>query len=113
MAVHFGLFAELERQLRDALNAPEEFVPQMTKTQRRKIAKLGHRFQKAKPIARPDRTTVRLSCTVAIGTKAEVHEFSYYTPFAEEALKRAFTDLELLVGDKYKWITVLDNEKHT
>ena len=111
MAVHFGMFAELERQLRDALNAPDEAVPELTKTQRRKLAKQGRAFQKAKPIARPDKTTIRLNCLPLSGP-AEIHEFSYYTPFQQIAMEKALRELSKN-GKVYQWITVLENEKHT
>lgn len=110
MTVQFGLFAELERQLREALNAPVVEVPTMTKTQRRKLAKLGHRFQKARPVARPDKTTIRLNCLPMSGP-AEIHEFSYYTPFQKLAMQRALLELSAN-GKTYLWITVLENEKH-
>lgn len=88
----FSSFAEIEQQLIIMLNRPAEAVLSMTKTERRRLAKLAHRRCHASPIAVPDRTHIRLSCRPYSGPVV-IKEFFYYTPFVERAYQRALQEI--------------------
>lgn len=64
---HFSMFAEIERQLHEALNAPLDHGPTMTKTERKRIQKAS----RTKPrLFRPDpppRIVIELSCRSSRG----------------------------------------------
>lgn len=109
MTCKFELFADTERRLREMFAQPIEEVLGLTKTERKKAAKAARRRPKALPIAVPDRTIVRLSCLPFSGPVV-VKEFKYYTPFVEEALERAKLEIQLS-GERYRWISVLENDK--
>ena len=88
----FASFAEIEQQLIYMLNAPREEVLNLTKTERRKMAKALHRKRQALPVAAPDKTYIRLSCRPYRGPIV-IKEFSYYTPFIETAHTRALAEI--------------------
>lgn len=109
MGCNFELFAEMERKLRDAFSQPVEDVLGLTKTERKKAAKMARRKPKALPIAIPDRTVIRLSCLPWSGPVV-VLEFKYYTPFADVALQNALEEIRLS-GQRYKDIAILEKDK--
>lgn len=88
----FASFAEIEQQLIFMLNAPREEVLNLTKTERRKMAKALHRKRHALPVAAPDKTYIRLSCRPSSGPIV-IKEFSYYTPFTDIAYQRALSEV--------------------
>lgn len=88
----FAEFADIEQRLAAMLNAPREEVLNLTKTERKKMAKALHKKRHALPVAVPDRTYIRLSCRPFSGP-VEVKEFSYYTPFVEHAYERALKEI--------------------
>lgn len=109
MGCKFELFAEMERKLRDAFSEPAEDVLGLTKTERKKAAKLARRKPKDLPVAVPDRTVIRLSCLPWSGPVV-VKEFTYYTPFTDVALQRAFEEVRA-TGERYKDIAILEKDK--
>lgn len=109
MSCNFELFAEMERKLLEAFSQPVEEVLGLTKTERKRMAKEARRKPKALPIAVPDRTVIRLSCLPWSGPVV-VKEFTYYTPFADVALQRAYEEVRAS-GERYKHIAILEKDK--
>lgn len=109
MGCNFELFAEMERKLRDAFSQPAEEVLGLTKTERKKAAKMARHKPKALPIAIPDRTIIRLSCLPFSGPVV-VLEFKYYTPFTEVAYQKALKEI-YESGRRFKAITILEKDK--
>ncbi|MNC05577.1 hypothetical protein D3C75_530650 [compost metagenome] len=113
MGSKFALFASIEQQLIFLLNAPREEVLNLTKTERRRMAKALHRKRKALPVAVPDKTYIRLSCRPFSGPIV-VKEFSYYTPFADIAHARALSEVyeeSRKTGVYFQDIIVLEKDK--
>lgn len=109
----FSLFASIEQQLIFLLNAPREEVLNLTKTERRRMAKALHRKRKALPVAVPDKTYVRLSCRPYSGPIV-VKEFAYYTPFVDIAHARALTEVyeeSRKTGQYFMDIVLLEKDK--
>lgn len=109
----FSLFASIEQQLIFLLNAPREEVLNLTKTERRRMAKALHRKRKALPVAVPDKTYVRLSCRPFSGPIV-IKEFSYYTPFVEHAYAQALQEVyaeSRKTGIYFQDIIALDKDK--
>lgn len=109
----FSLFASIEQQLIFLLNAPREEVLNLTKTERRRMAKALHRKRKALPVAVPDKTYIRLSCRPFSGPVV-VKEFSYYTPFIDIAHARALAEVyeeSRKTGIYFQDIIVLEKDK--
>lgn len=113
MGNKFALFASIEQQLIFLLNAPREEVLNLTKTERRRMAKALHRKRKALPVAVPDKTYIRLSCRPFSGPIV-IREFSYYTPFVEVAYARALSEVyaeSRETGVYFQDIIALDKDK--
>lgn len=109
----FASFAEIEQQLVDMLNAPREEVLNLTKTERRRMAKALHRKPKALRVAAPDKTYIRLSCMPFSGPIV-VKEFSFYTPFVEHAYQKAMEAVNAecrKTGIYFANIVILDKDK--
>lgn len=109
----FASFAEIEQQLIFLLNAPREEVLNLTKTERRKMAKALHRKRSALPVAVPDKTYIRLSCRPYSGPIV-IKEFSYYTPFVEHAHAKAMEEVAAecrRTGIYFMDIIVLEKDK--
>lgn len=109
MTCNFELFAEMERKLRDAFSQPPEDVLGLTKTERKKAARLARRKPKALPIAVPDRTIIRLSCLPFSGPVV-VLEFKFYTPFVDVAHQEALEQINSS-GRHFKNITILEKRR--
>ena len=113
MGSKFALFASIEQQLIYLLNAPREDVLNLTKTERRRMAKALHRKRKALPVAVPDKTYIRLSCRPFSGPIV-IKEFSYYTPFVDIAYARALAEVyeeSRKLGIYFQDIIALDKDK--
>jgi len=109
----FASFAMIEQQLIFLLNAPREEVLNLTKTERRKMAKALHRKRQALPVAVPDKTYIRLSCRPFSGPIV-IKEFSYYTPFIEHAHANAMSEVAAecrRTGIYFMDIIVLEKDK--
>lgn len=113
MGSKFTLFASIEQQLIYLLNAPREEVLNLTKTERRKMAKALNRKRKALPVAVPDKTYIRLSCRPFSGPIV-IKEFSYYTPFVDVAYAKALGEVyaeSRKTGVFFQDIIALDKDK--